>query len=121
MLVGSGQALPLSAPPCEPEAQVGALNEAAARGFARVDNLTSAMALATSGTGTPFPCPMIELLVAGGLRAGEKSDPALWAQTLAPGSPPEERQRLAGVFERILKERVPIWRRFGALPRDFVL
>lgn len=121
ILVGTGQALPISAPPCAPEPQVGRLNEAAARRFARFDNLRSAMALATSGSGTPFPCPMVELFVAGGLREDEKPDPALWAQTLAPGSSPEERQRLAGVFERILAERVPIWRRFGALARGSVL
>ena len=54
MLVGTGQALPLSGLPAEPEPQVLRLNALAARQFARLDNLTTSMALATSGTGTPL-------------------------------------------------------------------
>ncbi len=120
MLVGSGQALPLSGLPLEPRPEVERLNEAAARRFARPERMTSAMALATSGSGSPFPCPMIELFVAAKLRQGSP-DPALWAKALAPLATAEEQRRLAGVFSRILAERVPIWRRFGALARAFVL
>jgi hypothetical protein len=47
MLVGTGQALPLSGQPAEPEPQVLRLNALAPRRFARFDNLTSGMALAT--------------------------------------------------------------------------
>ena len=47
MLVGAGQALSLSGQPAEPEPQVLRLNALAPRRFARFDNLTSGMALAT--------------------------------------------------------------------------
>jgi hypothetical protein len=47
MLVGTGRALSLSGQPAEPEPQVLRLNALAPRRFARFDNLTSGMALAT--------------------------------------------------------------------------
>lgn len=118
ILVGSGQALPLSAPPTPCEPRVRHLNRAAARHFARIGNLDSGMALATSGSGTPFPCPMAELFVAGQLQDGESPDPDGWAETLAPDLPVEERRRLDAMLARIVTERAAIWSRFGILRRD---
>ena len=116
MLVGTGQALPLLAPPATPGPQACRLNAAAARRFARLDNLTSSMALATSGTGTPFPCPMVELFVAGRLCERAAPDLTDWAQSLAAAAPPEEHARLVQLFDSVLAERAPVWRALGAVP-----
>jgi SAM-dependent methyltransferase len=116
MLVGTGQALPLAAPPSEPGPQVCRLNAMAARRFARLDNLTSAMALATSGSGTPLPSPMVELAVAGHLCEGAPGAPADWASSLGFAAASEEHSRLVQLFERILDERAPVWRCLGAVP-----
>jgi SAM-dependent methyltransferase len=116
MLVGTGQVLPLSAPPTEPAPEVRRLNALAARRFARLDNLTSGMALATSGSGVPLPCPMVELFVAGSLCEAEPSDLAERARSLAAAAPPEEQAKLVELFDRILGERRPLWRALGAVP-----
>jgi hypothetical protein len=42
----------------------------AAERFVRQGNLNTGMALATSGTGAPLPCPMLDLFVASRLAGG---------------------------------------------------
>jgi SAM-dependent methyltransferase len=116
MLVGTGQALPLSGQPAEPEPQVLRLNALAARRFARLDNLTSGMALATSGSGTPFPCAMVELLVGGILCEGAPGDLAEKVKSFAAAALPEEQAKLVELCNQILHERTPLWRAFGAVP-----
>jgi SAM-dependent methyltransferase len=116
MLVGTGQVLPLSGQPAEPEPQVLRLNALAARRFARLDNLTSGMALATSGSGTPLPCAMVELLVGGNLCEAAPSDLAEQAKTFAAAALPEEQAKLVETYNQILHEWTPLWRTLGALP-----
>lgn len=116
MLVGTGQALPLSGPPAEPEPQALRLNALAARQFASLDNLSTGMALATSGTGTPLPCPMIELVVGGNVCEGAPGDFAAKAKSFAANASPEEQAKLVELYNRILRERKPLWRALGAVP-----
>lgn len=116
MLVGTGQAIAVLAPALAPDARARRLNQEAARRFARPDSLATPMALATSGTGAPFPCRMLDLFIAERLQSEGAADPAAWAGRLAGGQPPGEEERLRGVIEGILAERLPIWRRLGALP-----
>jgi SAM-dependent methyltransferase len=118
MLVGTGQALPLSGQPAEPEPHVLRFNALAARRFARLDNLTSGMALATSGSGTPLPCPMVELLVGGNFCEGVPSDLAKKAKSFAANALPEEQAKLVELCDRISRERTPLWRALGAVPGD---
>ena len=116
MLVGTGQALPLSGQPAEPEPQVLRLNALAARRFARLDNLKSGMALATSGSGTPLPCAMVELLVGGNFCENAPSDLAEKAKSFAAAALPEEQAKLVELYNQILHERTPLWRALGAVP-----
>jgi SAM-dependent methyltransferase len=116
MLVGTGQALPLSGIPAEPEPQALRLNALAARQLARLDNLTSGMALATSGSGTPLPCPMVELLVGGNFCEGAPSDLAEKARALAANALPGEQAKLIELCDRISRERASLWRELGAVP-----
>jgi hypothetical protein len=115
MLVGTQQATRVLAPAVEPDAGVRRLNEAAARRFVRPDNLSNAMALATSGTGTPLSCPMLDLFVASQLQASSVPEPAAWANALGADYPESERARLQEFIERLVTERAPIWRRLGAV------
>lgn len=114
MLVGTHQAVPVLAPGAEPDLSVRRLNAAASRRFVRPDNLSNSMALATSGTGAPISCPMLDLFVASQLQAGPP-DPAAWANTLGADHPESERHRLQEFIDRLVTERAPIWRRLGAL------
>jgi len=117
MLVGSDQAVPMLAAPIRPpEARAARFIQAAARSFVRPDNLISGIALATSGTGTPVPCPMLELFVAAKLQERGVPDPAAWAAALATGQPEGEQQRLHEFINRLLSERAPVWRALGVLP-----
>jgi len=118
MLVGTSQAIRVLGPGTEPEERVRRLNAAAARRFARGDNLNTAMALATSGIGAPLSCPMLDLFVAAQLQAGVAPDPRGWAGRLAAGHPPEEQQGLSEFIETLLAERTPVWRRVGVLSPD---
>jgi SAM-dependent methyltransferase len=116
MLVGTGQVLPLSGQPAEPEPQVLRLNALAARRFARLDNLTSSMALATSGSGTPLPCPTVELLVGGNFCERAPSRLAERAKSFAANAFPEDQAKLVELCDRIWRERTPLWRALGAIP-----
>jgi SAM-dependent methyltransferase len=115
VLVGSDQALPLRAPPCAPAAPAIRLNRIAARRFVRPDDLGSGMALATTGTGAPLPCSMLDLFVAARLLDGAAPAAEAWAAMLGKERSAEEREQLGAFIARILDERVPIWRRLGAL------
>ena len=116
MLVGTQQAMRVLAPGCEPGPRVRRLNAAAARRFVRSDNLNNSMALATSGTGAPLSCPMLDLFVASQLQAGPAADTGAWADALGADHPEAERQRLREFIALLVAERAPIWRRLGALP-----
>lgn len=120
MLVGAGQVLPLSGQPAEPEPQVRRLNALAARRFAKLDNLTSSMALATSGSGTPLPCPIVELLVGGNLCERAPSGLAERAKSFAANALPEEQAKLVELCDRISRERTPLWRALGAVPGNAI-
>jgi hypothetical protein len=74
------------------------------------------MALAAAGTGTPLPCPMLDLLIADRLCDGAPPDPTGWARELA-ADYPDQQDRLGAFIEDIIAERAPIWRRLGVLPR----
>jgi SAM-dependent methyltransferase len=115
VLVGSDQALPLRALASAPAASAVRLNRVAARRFVRSDDLGSGMALATTGTGAPLPCSMLDLFVAAQLLDGAAPDAAAWAERLGKGRSAEERDQLGALIARILGERAPIWRRLGAL------
>jgi SAM-dependent methyltransferase len=116
MLVGTQQAMRVLAPAAEPNASVRQLNAAAARRFVRSDNLNNSIALATSGTGAPLSCPMLDLFVASQLQASPVPDSVAWANALGADHPDSERQRLHEFIERLVVERAPIWRRLGVLP-----
>jgi SAM-dependent methyltransferase len=115
MLTGTDQALPMLAPPAEPDPLVTRFNAAAAKRFVRAGNLNTGMAIATSGTGAPLPCPMLDLFVATRLEAERAPDPASWAAALGVGRPEAEQERLCAFITRLLAERAPIWQRLGAL------
>ena len=116
MLVGSRQALPVSGPATAPDPRVRTMNRVVARRFVRPDNLDLGMALAASGTGSPVPCPMLDLLIADRLQDARAPDPAGWAAELGAGRPEAEQERLAAFIERVIAERGPVWRRLGVLP-----
>lgn len=115
MLVGTGQAMPVLAPAEPPRAEARRLNRAAAARFVDPHNLSSPIALASSGTGAPIPCQMLDLLIVARLQADAAADPASWAAKLAIGFPDSERDRLREHIERRIAEAVPLWRRLGAL------
>ena len=115
VLVGTGQAMPLLASPRESDAHAQRFNSAAARRFVKPDNLNTGMALASSGTGAPLPCPMLDLFVAARMQACERPDPEGWASMLGSNQSPAEQQRLAAFIERLIAERAPLWRRLGCL------
>jgi SAM-dependent methyltransferase len=116
MLVGSNQAMPVLASGAVPDRRARRLNAAAARQFVRADNLTRGMALATSGSGAPLSCPMLDLLVASRLQANPVCDAAAWAAELGADQPESERQRLREFIDMLVSERTPIWRHVGVLP-----
>jgi SAM-dependent methyltransferase len=115
MLVGSEQALPLLAAPGAPDPRITRFNRLAAQRFVRQGNLNTGMALAASGTGTPLPCPTLDLFVAAQLNEERAPDPVSWAAMLGAGRPEEEQRRLCKFIERLIAERAPVWRRLGAL------
>jgi SAM-dependent methyltransferase len=116
MLVGSQQAVPVIGAATEPTPTVRGLNRAAARRLVRPENLDTAMAVATAGTGAPIACPMLDLFIAGRLQDGGPADPAGWARELTAEHPNDE-DRLRTFIERVVAEREPVWRRLGVLPR----
>ncbi len=115
MLVGTDQALPMLAPPGEPDPQVARFNRVAAKRLAHSGNLDSGIALAASGTGAPLPCTMLDLFVAARLGEEHRPDPAGWAATLGAARPEAEQQRLRQFIDRLIVERAPVWRRLGGL------
>jgi SAM-dependent methyltransferase len=118
MLVGSHQALPIAAPPTEPDAGTRRVIRAAAQRFVRPDNLDVGVALAASGTGAPVPCTMLDLFVADRLQENTAAAPATWAGELGAGQTESERARLGEFLERIVVKQVPVWRRLGVLSRN---
>jgi len=118
MLVGSHQALPVAGPPTDPNERTQRFMQAAARRFARADNLDIAVAVAASGTGAPVPCTMLDLFVADRLQGNAPPAPLAWAGDLAAGQPESERARLAEFIERIVVKQAPVWRRLGVLLRN---
>jgi SAM-dependent methyltransferase len=116
MLVGTDQALPLLAPPDEPDLRVSRFNRSAAKFLVRSGNLSGGSALAASGTGAPVPCTMLDLFVAARLAEEQTPDPASWAAALGAGQPEPEQRRLCAFIERLIAERAPLWHRLGALP-----
>ena len=116
MLVGSEQALPMLAAPGDPDPRVIRFNRLAAKRFVHQENLNTGMALATSGTGAPLPCPMLDLFVAARLEEEQTADPASWAAMLGAGRPEDQQERLGAFIEQLIAERAPIWRRLGVLP-----
>jgi SAM-dependent methyltransferase len=115
VLVGTGQAMPLLASPREPDTAVRRFNSAAARRFVKPENLNTGMALASTGTGAPLPCPMLDVFVAARMQECERPDPESWARSLGSDQSPAEQQRLAAFIERLIAERAPLWRRLGCL------
>jgi SAM-dependent methyltransferase len=115
MLVGTTQALPLLAPPGEPDQRINRFNRLAAKSLVRSGNLNTGSALAASGTGAPVPCTMLDLFVAARLAEEQPADPANWAAALGAGQPEDEQQRLVAFIERLIAERAPIWHRLGVL------
>ncbi|MGH7063672.1 MAG: class I SAM-dependent methyltransferase [Stellaceae bacterium] len=114
MLVGTDQALPLLAPPGEPDARIRHFNAAAAGHFVRPENLNGGIALAASG-GAPVPCTMLDVFVAARLDEAQSPDPAAWAASLGAGHPEDEQQRLRAHIDRLIAEHAPLWRQLGAL------
>ena len=120
MLVGTDQALPLLAPPSDPDARIGRFNRLAAKQLVHSGNLNNGSALAASGTGAPVPCTMLDLFVAARLDEKQSPDPASWAAALGAGQPEAEQQRLHAFIDCLIAERAPLWHRLGAvagLPR----
>jgi hypothetical protein len=117
MLVGSHQALPVLGPASAPDQQAQLLNHVAGKRFLRPDNFDIGMALAASGTGSPLPCSMLDMFIADRLRIDGTGDAAGWARELGPAQPQHEQERLRDFIDRVLAERVPVWRRLGVLPR----
>lgn len=116
MLVGTEQAIPMLAPPAEPDPRVRRFNRLAASALVHSENLNTGIALAASGTGSPVPCTMLDLFVAARLEEEEQvADAAGWAETLGKGRPEDEQARLRAFIERLVVERSPIWRKLGGL------
>lgn len=116
MLVGTEQAIPMLAPPSEPDPRVRCFNRAAAGAFVRSENLNTGMALGASGTGSPVPCTMLDLFVAARLEDERQVwDTTRWAEMLGKERPEEERARLRAFVDRLVTERAPAWRMLGGL------
>jgi hypothetical protein len=115
MLVGTEQALPILALPAGPDPRVTRFNQLAAKRFVRSGNLNTSMALAASGTGTPLPCPMLDLFVVARLQGEQEPDPAAWTKELGADKPEDEQERLRAFIARLIAERAPVWRRLGVL------
>lgn len=115
MLVGTDQAVPVLGPPGEPDPLVARFHAAAAKRFVHSRNLNTGMALATSRTGAPLPCPMLDLFVAARLEEEAAPDAAAWAAALGAGEPEAEQERLRTFIDRLIAERAPIWRQLGAV------
>jgi hypothetical protein len=58
---------------------------------------------------------MLELFVASQLETDPVPRPKAWAAMLGPDRPEAEQERLAAFVERVIAERMPIWKRLGAL------
>ncbi|MGD9616825.1 MAG: methyltransferase regulatory domain-containing protein [Alphaproteobacteria bacterium] len=117
MLVGSHQALPVLGPAAVSSDRTFRFNRAAATYFVRPDMLDLGMALATSGTGSPLPCTMLDLFIASRLENGAPDSEA-WARELGAGQSRAEQDRLCAFIERVLATRAPVWRRLGAVSRS---
>jgi len=116
MLVGTGQAIPMLAPPSPPDPRVRRFNQLAAAAFAQPENLNTGMALGTSGTGSPVPCTMLDLFVAARLEDDQEvRNTACWAETLGKEHSEDERGRLRAFIDRLVVERAPIWRMLGGI------
>jgi SAM-dependent methyltransferase len=116
MLVGTEQAIPMLAPPAEPDPRVRRFNQLAAKAFVHSEGLNTGVALAASGTGSPVPCTMLDLFVAARLEDQQQvADAAGWAETLGRGRPADERARLRAFIDRLVAERAPVWRMLGGL------
>jgi hypothetical protein len=81
----------------------------------RSGNLNTGVALATSGTGAPLPCPMLDLFVAARLEEERDPDISAWVAALGAGQPEAEQERLRAFIYRLIGERAPIWRQLGAV------
>jgi hypothetical protein len=117
MLVGSNQALPVLPNPADSSDRAFRLNRAAAKYFVHPDMLDLGMALATSGTGSPLACTMLDLFVASRLATGAP-DPDGWARELGADQPRGEQERLREFIAGVLATRAPVWRRLGAVARS---
>lgn len=115
ILVGTDQAMPVAAPPGTPDPRAVRFNQAAARRLVRPDNLNRHLALAGAGLGGALPCQVLDLYVSARLLANPTPDPDAWADELAAGRDPAERERLCAFLQRMIQERVPVWRDLGVL------
>lgn len=115
ILAGTDQAMPVAAPPGAPDPRAVRFNRAAARRFARPDDLNRRLALAGAGLGGALPCQALDLYVCARLHADPAPDPDAWADEVAEGRDPAERDRLHVFLQRMVRERVPVWRRLGVL------
>lgn len=115
VLVGTDQAMPVVAPASAPDPRAVRFNQAAARRLVRPDSLNRHVALAGAGLGGALPCQTLDLYVCARLHVDPAPDPDVWANELAEDRDPAERDRLRAFLQRVLRERVPVWRRLGVL------
>lgn len=115
ILVGTDQAMPVTAPPGRPDPRAVRFNQAAARRHVRPDNLNRHVALAGAGLGGALPCQMLDLYACARLHADPAPDLDAWADELARDREPDERDRLHAFLQRMLRERVPVWQGLGVL------
>ena len=117
VLVGTDQAMPVGFLPEVPDARAVRFNRVAAQQLVRADNLNRGVALAGGGLGGALPCQVLDLHVYDRLQEaeGQLPDTVAWAAPLTEGRATAERDRLRAFLDRILEERVPVWRRARVL------
>ncbi|MBN8890236.1 MAG: class I SAM-dependent methyltransferase [Rhodospirillales bacterium] len=116
MLVGTGQAALLPWPDAAPSGGAMRLNAVLARQVVRLDGLNRTTVAASARMGGGLVCRAVELFLLERIaEAGGGLDPGGWALELAPDLPVEDLNVLRGQLQKVVEDRLPIWRSVGAI------
>jgi len=114
VLVGTQQAHVVRDTTAGPSPRQHRFNAALARRDVRLDNLNAPTVLACLRAGTGQPSRTAEaLLVAHIGAAGAMPDPMILAADLLPGEGQTQREELASLLARVVRERLAVWQRLG--------
>lgn len=116
MLVGSGQAIPVSTSGPKDETAARRLNRLLADYVLRPDTIMHGAALASATLGAALSMPMIAYIAWTRLHDGQAADPAAWAADFGRDMDENGREALREALQGTLEERLPTWRRLGIAP-----